>query len=273
MEKFTQLAPDLTPVFRLGLATRGDSRLQAADIMTAFDSGVNYFNWCGHSDGLSEALAKFLAGSRDQIIVAAQFSARSAREAEEELGQILKELNTDYVDILTLYYIESETEWDQITAASGSLPYLKKAQQQGKVRLLGLTSHQRRLAAGWAESGLLDLLMIRYNAAHRGAEEDVLPVTTRLNMPVVAFTCLRWTDLLKATPGNAEGYTPRPATDWYRYVLSHPEISIALMAPCNSEELNENLALLHQWWPLSQEDMEEMSSHGDLVRRWSRDFP
>lgn len=273
MEKFSQLAPDLVPAFRLGLATRGNSRLQPDDIGRALDAGLNYFNWCGHSDGLSQALSTLSSRTRDQIIIAAQFSARSARQAGQELDRVLKELNSEQIDILTLYYVELEGEWNQITAPSGSLPYLKRAQQEGKVRLLGLTSHQRRLAAGWAQSGLLDLLMIRYNAAHRGAEKDVFPTTTRLNIPVVAFTCLRWTTLLETTPDNGEDYTPPPAIDWYRYVLSHPEIAVALMAPRDSSELSENLKLLDRWHALSQEAIEEMNYQGDSVRRWNKYFP
>ena len=47
------------------------------------------------------------------------------------------------------------------------------------VRRLGITTHQRPLAAEAARSGKLDLLMIRYNAAHRGAETEVFPADRR----------------------------------------------------------------------------------------------
>ena len=38
-----------------------------------------------------------------------------------------------------------------------------------------------------------------YNAAHRGAETDVFPVTAALGMPVVAYTALRWGALMRPT--------------------------------------------------------------------------
>ena len=49
-------------------------------------------------------------------------------------------------------------------------------------------------AARMAESGFLDLVMVRYNAAHRGAEREVFPVTASLGLPVSAdeSTCA-WT--------------------------------------------------------------------------------
>ena len=55
----------------------------------------------------------------------------------------------------------------------GALEYCQSAQRDGVVGLIGLTSHQRKLAAEIARSRQLDLLMLRYNAAHRGLETDV----------------------------------------------------------------------------------------------------
>src|SRR5262249_60937647 len=100
---------------------------------------------------------------------------RTADDAGRELDQILRTLGTDYVDVLTFYYVEEEAEWQQIIGKGGALEACRRAKDQGRVRMLGLTSHQRRLAARWARTGLLDMLMIRYNAAHRGAETDVFP--------------------------------------------------------------------------------------------------
>jgi aryl-alcohol dehydrogenase-like predicted oxidoreductase len=178
------------PLCRLGLATRGTNRLTPADIRLALDRGVNFLNWCGNPDGLSEAIAG-LGPRRREVMVCAQFEARAAAEAATELAAILRELGTDYVDVLTFYYVEEPAEWRQIIGPGGALEYCRKAQREGRVRVLGLTSHQRPLAADMARSGLLDLLMIRYNAAHRGAETDVFPTTDALGLPVVVYTCLR----------------------------------------------------------------------------------
>ena len=59
------------------------------------------------------------------------------------------------------------------------MEYCRSAKRDGVVRSLGVTSHQRPLAAEMARSGLLDALMIRYNAAHRGAGARSSPSPTR----------------------------------------------------------------------------------------------
>ena len=118
-------------------------------------------------------------------------------------------LRTDYIDVLTFYYVEKEAEWRSLIAPGGACEYCRAAKQDGIIRSLGITSHQRPLAAEIARGGLVDALMIRYNAAHRGAEREIFPVTDAIGMPVIAYTALRWGALLQPTPDDPPGL-PRP---------------------------------------------------------------
>src|SRR5262249_26944111 len=93
------------PPCRLGLATRGTGRLTPDAVDFALGPGVNFLNWCGVPDGLSRAVAG-LGRRRRDVIVCVQFEARTAAAAQEELDQLLRELGTDYADVLTFYYVE-----------------------------------------------------------------------------------------------------------------------------------------------------------------------
>src|SRR5262249_29601089 len=162
----------------------------------------NFLNWQGMAEGASDGDAFSTAVSslgprRRSVVVCAQFGARTGPDAARELLSVLSALHTEYVDVLTLYYVEHAAEWAAITAPGGALRYLQDAKRDGAVRRIGITSHQRTLAAEMAKTGLLDAVMIRYNAAHRGAERDVLPVTQSLGLPVIAYTALRWGALLR----------------------------------------------------------------------------
>ena len=184
----------------------------------------------------------------------------------------LTALGTDYIDVLTLYYVERPREWDELAAPGGALRYLQDAKRDGTVRRIGITSHQRTLAARMAESGLLDAVMVRYNAAHRGAEREVFPVTQRLGLPVIAYTALRWGALLRPTPEDPPGFSvPRPP-DWYRFVLQRPEVAVTLAAPQTRTELEEDLRVLEADGPLTQEAYSALAEHGDRVRRHAGSF-
>src|SRR5262249_17481943 len=132
----------LGTVCRLGLASRGATGLTADDIHFALDRGINFLNWCGTTNALSRTIAQ-LGARRRAVFVCVQFEARTAAEADVELRHILEELQTDYVDVLTFYYVEEALEWEQICGPGGALAYCRAAQRDGRVRLLGLTSHQR----------------------------------------------------------------------------------------------------------------------------------
>lgn len=271
LKRTADLGRGLPEVCRLGLATRVTCRLDVRHFRAAIEAGVDYLNWSGEPDALGEAISE-LGGGRDGIVVAWQLGARDAVDATRELDAALRELRTDRIDVVTFYYIESEEEWAEINRPDGAMAAMLAARRQGKARLLGLTSHQRGLAAKWAREGTLDLLMLRYNAAHRGAERDVFPTTRRLGLPYIAYTCLRWGALLLATPDDPPGFNPPRAPEWYRFVLSCADVAVALMAPESKEELDENLGLLHDWGRLEETEMAKLRAHGSRVRKHAGTF-
>ena len=259
-------------ICRLGLATRGNTHLESDAVLEAIDHGVNYLNWCGHRDGMSQAVRRLGARRRD-VLVAVQLSARTANDTRRELTEMLGELGTDYIDVVTYYYVEHLDEWDGIVAPGGAAEALRAARDEGIIRAIGLTTHQRKLAAKIVAKGRLDLLMIRYSAAHRGAEDEIFPVTQKLGIPVVAFTALRWGGLMGSTPEDPADFTPPPAPEWYRFVLCNPAVTVVLAAPNDEAELAADLALLDQWRGLSPEDYDRLARHGQRVRRHGGSFP
>ena len=267
----------LPAVPRLGIATRGNTVLDPDDVHFAIERGVRYFNWCGKPDGLSRAMSE-LRGRRPEIVFATQLKARTADEANRELDWVLTETGRDRLDVGTLYYLESDEEWRGIVGPGGAWEALVDRRRSGDLGLLGLTSHQRHLAASWAlersEDGTrrLDMLMIRYNAAHTGADEDIFPVTQGLGLPVVTFTGLRWRDLLRGTPEDPPGFKPPAAADCYRFCLAHPAVSVTLAAPNGRAELEEALRALDSPGAPSAGWMQSMREHGQRVHRHAREF-
>src|SRR4051794_12633129 len=145
------------PVCRLGLAARGGAALTPDDVLYALDRGVNFLNWPGESDlpggpdAVSQAVAT-LGPRRESVVVSVQFGARTAAEAADELRLILATLKTDSIDVLTFYYVEQAAEWHALAAPGGAFEYCRAAQRAGVIRRIGITSHQRPLAAEIARS-------------------------------------------------------------------------------------------------------------------------
>jgi len=280
LHPFMRCAPEAfgKPVARLGLASRGRTTISPDDVLHALARGVGFLNLPGLAeegkadrDAFSEAIAA-LGPRRDEVVICAQFGARTAAEARREMGSLLKALHTDYVDVLTLYYVEEREEWNHLRRPGGVLEFCHAAKKAGVVRRIGVTSHQRQLAAQMAQSGELDVLMIRYNAAHRGAERDIFPVTRRLGLPIISYTATRWGALLQAAPGNFSDYEVARAPAWYRFVLQEPAVTIVLCAPHNRAELDEDLTVLSATGPLSFDEHTRLAAHGARVRESAGHF-
>jgi predicted aldo/keto reductase-like oxidoreductase len=266
------------PVRRLGLASHGRTGIGAGDVLHAVSRGVNFLNWSGFAEGppddeaFPDAVAA-LGSRRDDVAVCVQFAARTAGEAATELRSVLAAIRSDYVDVLTLYYVERAGEWEALCGPGGVVEYLGAARADGVVRRVGVTSHQRTLAATMAASGVLDCVMVRYNAAHRGAEREVFPVTAARGLPVIAYAGLRWGALLRPTPDDPPGYLPPFAPAWYRFVLEQPAVSVVLSAPHTRAELEEDLGVLAATGPMPAEEYAALVSHGERVRAHAGRFP
>lgn len=265
------------PVCRLGLASHGRTAITAGDVLHAVSRGVNLLNWSAFAEGPPDddafpAAVAELGRARDGVTVCVQFAACTADNAAEELRAVLSSIRSDHVDVLTLYYVESAGEWEALRGPGGAVEYLRAAKADGTVRRVGVTSHQRPLAAEMARSGLLDCVMVRYNAAHRGAEKDVFPVTSALGLPVIAYTATRWGALLRPTPGDPPGFVPPAAPAWYRFVLQSPAVSVVLAAPHSRAELDQDLQVLSAG-PLPADEYEALARHGERVRAHAGRFP
>jgi len=104
--------------------------------------------------------------------------------------------------------------------------------------------------------------MIRYNAAHPGAEKDVFPHLARRRPAVIAYTATSWRKLLRAP----RGWTERPATagECYRFCLSSPFVDVVLCSPANADQLREDLGAAARG-PLDAGEMDFMRRLGRAV--------
>lgn len=242
----------------LGLAASGG--MDAACIATAFEAGINYFFFYDFTNEKFLAGLKFLlATKRERVLVATGSQERDLNSLRHDFESVRQRLNIDVVDAFFVEYIYPADNMEQVEAV---LEQLQHWQAKGLVRYVGVTTHNRAIALEQIKRGKCELLMHRYNMAHRQAEDNVLPSTQTAGISVIAFTCTRWGTLLKGHPNWQE--QPPTAADCYRYVLSHPAVSLALTAPQNLQQLQENLAVLPAP-PLSPAEIARWQKYGDLI--------
>lgn len=241
-------------VHRLGLA--GTHGIDDAGVRAAIDLGVNYLFWT--RPGMTPALRDAVRRDRDRLVVATgpvigHFRTTIRRAAEKRL----RDLGTDYLDVFHLFWA------GKLSAVNGrTLDELARLKEEGKIRAIGISIHDRARAARLVEDSPIDVFMLRYNAAHPGAEREVFPHLARRRPAVVAYTATSWRKLLRAP----KGWTGPAMTagECYRFCLGYPGVDVVLSAPASRAELEQNLAEVARG-PLDAVRLAEVREFGRAV--------
>jgi len=252
-------------VHRLGLSATYRPGERA--IYKALDEGINYFFGFGFDTQMMRVMRDVLRREREKYVIAAGaynyilFHSDLRRTLEKRLRQ----LRTDYIDIFLFLGVLKQKEFPEQIREE-----LYRFREEGKVRCVGLSTHDRKLAGRLAAEGAVDVVMIRYNAAHRGAEREIFPYLKEHNPGVISHTATRWRYLLRRPRNWPKSGAIPTAGMCYRFVLSNPNVHVCMTAPSNMKQLEENIASVRQG-PLSEEEMDFMRRFGDAVhhaRKW-----
>jgi aryl-alcohol dehydrogenase-like predicted oxidoreductase len=256
----------------LGLAAHPDQ--DAACIKRAFAGGINFFFFYGpgHKEFI-QGLIPLVSARRDDVILASGSGARTANGLKQARRKIFAAAGIEVLDVFFAEYINPGDNVDAIFGDGGILDQLQQWKSDGLIRYVGTSAHDRKLARRLAEDSRVDVLMHRFNMAHRKAAAEVFPAARKAKTPIIAFTATRWGTLMK--PAAAWNNAAPTAADCYRFCLAQPAVRLVLTAPKNGSELEQNLAVL-QSPRMSQKELSHWERFGDVVyqqgRRGSHDF-
>ncbi len=246
------------PVLRLGLAGSYGIDTEAVDEVLT-ETAVSYLYWTPRMGRMTPALQRALRRDRERYVVASgPATAWWASNLRRFVHKALRLLDTDYLDVLQMHALGLTSTWSE-----GNVAELLALRDEGKVRAVGISTHNRALAGTLAAESPLDLLMIRYNAAHCGAEQDVFPYIHGGKRSIVAYTATAWRKLLHR-PRGWTGEVPT-AGHCYRFCLSHSKVDVVLTGPNSGRQLRDNLQALAAG-PLSEQEMTWMRDFGRAVR-------
>ena len=250
--------PSGRPLSPLALAAHPQTPGACVDV--ALDAGINaFFVYDLEAEPLLGALATALPDGRPDVALITGTEARDPAGLRQDLDALRARLGVDVLDAFLLLYV---TPTEDLDVVDRLLDELARAKEAGDIRAAGASAHDRARARRLAEDPRVDVLMHRYNMAHRGAEDAVWPAAQAAGTPGIAFTCTRWGTLLSGPPGW-DGPVPT-AADCYRFALAHPAVRLALTAPHTLDELRANLGVLEEAVP-TPEELERWRAFGDLV--------
>jgi aryl-alcohol dehydrogenase-like predicted oxidoreductase len=246
-------------VSRMGLA--GGYGIGAGGVERAFhEYGINYFYWSTpRKAGMRDGLRNLVRGNRDKIVIVLQSYDHLGLTVGRSVHKGVKALGIDRADVLLL-------GWNNWYPPARIIDAALELREKGLIRFIGMSGHNRTLFGRIAQTAdsPIDIFMVRYNAAHRGAEQEIFPFLFGAKRPgLTTYTATRWGKLLnpKKMPAGQKPMTP---SDCYRFVLTDPHVDLCMMGPDNESQMIEGLAALKKG-PLSEGEMKRFRTIGDYV--------
>ena len=221
-------------------------------IQRAVDEGITFMDNCwDYHDGVAEErMGKALAtgGRRDKTFLMTKACGRTAKEAQSNLDDSLRRLQTDRIELWQFHEIVYDNDPDWIFAADGAIHTARKALEQGKVRYLGFTGHKdpaihlKMLAQPQEWSAVLMPLNVM-DVHFRSFQKQVLPKLVERGIAPLGMKSLGGNGSIVAKAGV-------PVEDALRYVLSLPITT--LVSGIDSEKvLDQNLKIVRNFKPLT----------------------
>ena len=254
----SSLGQEFRPV-DLGEATRS--------VRVALDLGLDFIDTSPfYGRGLSECLLgvalrgvprdRYLLGSKLGRYSHAHFDF-SARRVAESVDVSLSRMGVDHLDIMLCHDIEF-VEMSRIVEET--LPALRRVQEQGKVRFVGISGYPMHIFRYVLERADLDVVL-SYN--HYTLQNTMLA-------DLVPFLQSKGVGIMNAAPFSARLLTNAPLPPWHK---ATPEVrAVARQAAEHCESKGVDIAKLALQFSLAHEAMATCivgSANPDNVRKWA----
>ncbi len=256
-----------------GELTTAQARLT---VLHAMDRGINFFDVSPYYGKTlaEERLGDALAGRRHEVVLATKCGRYgfsdfdfSAGTVTREFEASLRRLKTDFVDLLQVHDVEFGS-MEQIL--NETLPAMRRLQEQGKVRYLGVTGYWPHMLARILKATKVDTVLnyCHSNLLADDMDSDLTPIARKLGVGLINASPLHmgllsglgiaeWHPAPRVLKDAAAGIVQlcrandvRPAVVGLSYCFSHPFVASTLVGFCSPAQVDDAVFALEQKTPL-----------------------
>ena len=147
--------------------------------------GINILDCWMSNPEVRTKIGNAIQGRREKWIIQGHFGStwqegqyvrtRDMAKVQEAFQDLLARLQTDYIDLGMIHFVDSEQEFRQVMEGE-FLAYVKEQKERGVIRHIGMSTHNPQVAKLAALSGEIEMLLFSVNPAF-----DLLPPSENLD--------------------------------------------------------------------------------------------
>ena len=166
-----------------GFMNRPEEEVRAA-FDFAIENGINFLDLYASNPELRSSIVAALAGRREGFVIQGHLCSvweegqylrtRDPEKAQAAFDDLLARLGTDYIDIGMIHYVDAEDDLRKVLDGP-ILQLALRLRSEGRLRHIGISSHNPAVARMAVETGLVDVLMFSVNPCYdlQPAGDDV----------------------------------------------------------------------------------------------------
>ncbi len=224
------------------------------EIMTAYDSGVNYYDTAYVYPGSEAALGEILAKNkiREKVYIATKlphYLIKTRESLDKYFNEQLKRLQTDYIDFYLMHMLTDVQTWEKLKKL-GILEWIEEKKRTGAIRQIGFSYHgNSEMFCKLVDAYDWDFCQIQYNYMdeHSQAGRKGLQYANQKGLPVIIMEPLRGGKLVTRLPEEAvhifEQYPVKhtPVQWALRWLWNQPEVTCVLSGMNSVEMVKDNV--------------------------------
>ncbi len=217
------------------------------------DAGGNYIETAiSYGNGESERkIGNAISHRRDEYVLVTKANKRDGEGFRHQVETSLKNLKTDYVEIILMHGVGTMEELDAILAPDGAFAEALKMKEEGKVKHIGLSMHgQPDVLISALNSAPFEVVMttINYYDIHNFPKilGELVPLANEKNVGIILMKPL------------GDGLLYKNAEEAFKYAFSLP-VSIVVTGMNNEEMLKADLEYAKDFKQLTQKELKEIS--------------
>lgn len=147
--------------------------------------GINILDCWMSNPEVRTKIGNAICGHREKWVIQGHFGStwqegqyvrtRDLPKVKEAFQDLLTRLQTNYIDLGMIHFVDSEAEFRQVMEGE-FLAYVKEKREKGVIRHIGMSTHNPQVAKLAALSGEIEMLLFSVNPAF-----DLLPPSEDLN--------------------------------------------------------------------------------------------